>query len=118
MDAFSMTMLGWSALGSLITKVITQSSSFSETLSYTSLALAVCAATSALLTLAASADRKEPFRAKALDEEERERLRVLATQARFADSRVRLLSLTEHPTCEARTAGSCALRSSSAGIRL
>lgn len=91
-----MTTLGWSAFGSLTTKVLAQSGSFSEALSYTNVAIAVSAAVAALLVFAGltqpgkCGDGKDQTQPSSPGD-----FRALATQARFADTRARLLDLAE-----------------------
>jgi hypothetical protein len=92
----SMTTVGWSALGGLVTKVLAESSSLTETLCYTNVAIAVCGAVAALLVIADSRHKKEAYEGRDKNADNLvENCRTLAEQARFADSRARLLGLSE-----------------------
>jgi hypothetical protein len=93
--AWCMTTLGWSALGSLITKVIAQSATLPETLSYTTAAIAVCGIFAAVLAAPRLKDSEE---AHHKTDDDVEMLKQLAAQARFADTRVRLLGLADRFT--------------------
>jgi hypothetical protein len=87
-----MTTLGWSAFGSLITKILAQSNSLSEALCYTNVAIAVCAVVAALLAIKGLMQHQKR---RAETEETPQNFRVLAAQARFVDTRTRFLGLAE-----------------------
>jgi hypothetical protein len=93
-----MTMLGWSAFGSLILELSSQSNTLHEALSYTNMGIALCGAVAALIVLAgSSANRTEgsgAARTESLNDAA-ENFRALATQVRCAESRARLLALAE-----------------------
>jgi hypothetical protein len=93
-----MTTLGWSALSSLILEVSSQSDTLFEALSFTNVAMAVCAVVTALILLADPRHREEAqgaVNARCRNDDAAENLRALAGQLRCAESRARLLSLAE-----------------------
>ena len=87
-----MSMLGWSAFGSLVAKVVEQSASLAEVLTYTHLAIAVCGAVAGLLAISELKRRAE---VRKHGDKGAYDCQVLATQLRFADSRDRLLRVVE-----------------------
>jgi len=92
-----MTTLGWSAFGSLILEVSSQSNTAYEALSNTNMAIAVCGAVAALIVLAGPGNRPEAHGAARTEglNDAVENFRALATQVRCAESRARLLALAE-----------------------
>lgn len=86
-------MLAWSATGALSTNVIAHSSSFVEMLNYSVAAVAICASCAALLSLCRSdaAGEQQPD----VLEPEAEALMMLGREARFAESRARLLAAAD-----------------------
>jgi prophage DNA circulation protein len=92
----SMTTVGWSALGGLVTKVLAESSSLTETLCYSNVAIAVCGAVAALRIMSELRQIEEACEASDKNADNLvENCRTLAEQVRFADSRARLLGLSE-----------------------
>ena len=77
-----MTMLGWSALGNLSVKVLAHSSSLTEILSYTNMAIAVCGAVTALIVLAGSRHREDAGETEAANDDPAEQLRALTNRLR------------------------------------
>ena len=93
-----MTTLGWSAFGSLILQTSAQANTLLEALSYTNVAIAVCAVVAGLVLLNGPGHRgetRDTEHAKTRGDDAAEDLRALARQLRCAESRARLLSLAE-----------------------
>ena len=87
-----MTAIAWTALGALSTKIVAQSTALPEMLSYTNLAIAVCASIAALAALA-----RQQFDAplSGLAQDEAAMFRSLADEMRFAETRMRSLALAK-----------------------
>ena len=90
-----MTTLGWSALGSLAAKLLEQSASLSEMLTYMHVAVGVSGAVAALLAISEFKRQVEARDRHRILDTSAEQCRALASQARFAESRDRLLGLAE-----------------------
>jgi len=91
-----MTTLGWSAFGSLIMEVASQSDTLYEALAFTNMAIAVCAVIAALIAVLGSAHGEDTgLSCNESPNEEGEDIRALAEEVRCAESRARLLSLAE-----------------------
>ncbi len=88
-----MGTIGWAGLSALSTKIIAQSASLQEVLSYTRISIGVCASLAALVVLArAQLDRPLPI---SVSEDQAAMIRSLADQMAFAESRARLLALAK-----------------------
>ena len=89
-------MLGWSALSSLVLEVSAQSDDMVEALSFTNMAIAVCAVVAALIVFTRPELRdghRNAAHKRCRNDDETESLRALAAQVRCAENRARLLSL-------------------------
>ena len=88
-----MTTVGWSALGSLILKVSSQSATLLEALSFTNVAIAVCTVVTVIVLLAGPGRREEaraPAYARGTNDDTAENLRALEGQLRTAENLARL----------------------------
>jgi hypothetical protein len=91
-----MTTVGWSALGSLIMEVLSESNTLYEGLAYTNVAIAVCCVIAALIVITRSdcGGEARPDRKVASDEAAKD-IQALVEQVRCAESRARLLALAQ-----------------------
>lgn len=89
-----MTAIGWTSFGTLCTKVLAVSNTFPAMLDYTTIAISVCASAAAVIAVSNRVSRKvqeyEQDRRK-----EVARLKLMADQTPFAESRRRLIALAE-----------------------
>ena len=90
-----MATVGWSALSSLSLEILSQADTLLEGLSFMNVAIAVCAAVTALMLATPGHNEKAhgAAQARCRNDDETESLRALATQVRCAESRTRLLTM-------------------------
>ena len=87
--------IGRIAFGTLCTKVLAVANTLPEMLSYSALAIAVCASCTALITLSNRASQPAVRSRAAGLQPEATALKLMADQTPFAESRLRLLALAE-----------------------
>jgi hypothetical protein len=91
-----MALVGWTAFGTLSTKVITQAGSGPEILAYGALVIAVCATCAALIALAEiERTTREVLADDRGNDPEADALRSAAAQMCFPENRLRLLTMAE-----------------------
>jgi hypothetical protein len=89
-----MTAIGWISLGTLCTKVLAVSNTFPEMLDYTTMAISVCASAAAVIAIS----NRVSWKAEEYEQDRRKevaRLKLMADQTPFAESRRRLIALAE-----------------------
>jgi hypothetical protein len=89
-----MAAIGWTAFGTLCTKVLVESSTLSEVLNYTTVAIGVCASCSALIAVS-SRVAQAILGLDPILQQQVATLKLMADQTPFAESRARLLSVAQ-----------------------
>jgi len=91
-----MTAIAWTAFGALSTTVTAHSGSLLEILNYSMTATAVCASLAALVALSGPGlDQRAEQSSDETIQNQIEALKLFADQTGFADSRIRLLTLSQ-----------------------
>jgi hypothetical protein len=88
-----MAAIGWTAFGTLCTKVLAEASTPSDVVNYTMMAIGVCASCAALVTIA---NRFYEAKVNAIFlQSEVAAVKSMAEEMRFSENRVRLLALAQ-----------------------
>jgi hypothetical protein len=90
-----MAAIGWVAFGTLCTKVLAESSTAADVMNYTMMAIGVCSSCAALVAIA-NKSHESVVPVDPVLQSDIEAVKSLAAEARFSESRNRLLALARH----------------------